>query len=58
MISAGFGRHTPSDSSGERTMSPRGPVAVSATMCATKPKFLSSVPEIRSPINDLLQPGY
>src|SRR5262245_9406294 len=27
-------------------------------MCATNPKFLSSAPEMRSPINDLLQPVY
>ena len=27
-------------------------------MCATKPKFLSSAPEIKSPIKDLLHPEY
>jgi hypothetical protein len=31
---------------------------VSATICATKPKFLFSAPETKSPISDLLQPEY
>ena len=46
------------DSNAERIGSPRGPSGVSATICATKPKFLSSAPEIRSPIKSLLQPAY
>src|SRR5689334_15217170 len=46
------------DSSAERMGSPRGPSGVSATICATNAKFLSSAPDTRSPISSLLQPIY
>src|SRR5688572_25159798 len=42
----------------DRMGSPRGPVGVSATMWATKPKFASSAPEIKSPSRGSLQPAY
>ncbi|MCK1721539.1 MULTISPECIES: hypothetical protein [unclassified Bradyrhizobium] len=45
-------------SAGERTGSPRGRSALSATICAMKPNFPSSRPAIRSPMRSSLHPRY